>query len=115
MQSMHKKFGINWTYLEMHTTLLNMNNLRLMETILKALRGQFKEDGEMDTAGEIAGLVPEIPLEREQILKERGGFWDDVNDGYLPENLVLIASLDSFESDVIDEAGIISVAYKCEA
>ena len=47
-----------------------MNNLKLMETILKALRGQFKEDDQMDTADEIAGLVPEIPLECEQILKE---------------------------------------------
>ena len=28
--------------LEMHTTLLNMNNLKLMETILKALRVQLK-------------------------------------------------------------------------
>ena len=39
----------------MHTTLLNMNDLKLMETILKALRGQFKEDDQMDTAGDIAG------------------------------------------------------------
>ena len=51
----------------------------------------------MDTAEEIAGSVPEIRLECEQILKERGGFWDDVNDGDLPEDLVLIASRDSCE------------------
>ena len=42
-----------------------------METILKALRGQFKEDDQMDTAGEIAGLVPELPLECEQTNLER--------------------------------------------
>ena len=55
---------------EMQTTLLNMYNPKQMETILKALRGQFEEDDQMDTAEEIAGLVPEIPLEREKILKE---------------------------------------------
>ena len=42
----------NWTNPEIHTTLLNMSNLELMETNLKALQ--------MDTAGEIAGSVPEI-------------------------------------------------------
>ena len=60
--------------LEMHTTLLDMNSLNLMETILKALRGQCKEDDQVDTAGEIAGLIPETSLEFEQLLKERGGF-----------------------------------------
>ena len=55
---------------EMHTTLLNMNNPKSMETILKALSGQFYGDDQMDTAEEIAGLVPEIPLECEQFLKE---------------------------------------------
>ena len=29
-----------------------------------------KEDDQMDTAEEIAGFVPEIPLEFEQIVKE---------------------------------------------
>ena len=46
---------------EMHTTLLNMNYLKLRETILKALRGQSKEDDQMDTAEETTGLVPENP------------------------------------------------------
>ena len=50
----------NWINPEMHTTLLKMNDLKLMETIMKALR----------EAGEIAGLVPEIALECEEILKE---------------------------------------------
>ena len=50
----------NWMNPEMHTTLLNM----------KALRGQFNEDDQMDKAEEIAGLVPEIQLECEQLLKE---------------------------------------------
>ena len=68
---MHRKFGReNWRNSETHTTLSNMNNLKLMATILKALRGQFKEDDRMETAEEIAGLVPEIPRECEQILKE---------------------------------------------
>ena len=56
------------------TTLLNMCNPLLMETILKVLREQFKEDDQMNTAGEIAGSIPETSLECEQILKERGGF-----------------------------------------
>ena len=47
-----------------------MYNLKLMETILKTLRGQFNEDDQMDTAEENAGLVPEIPLDCEKILKE---------------------------------------------
>ena len=55
---------------DMHTTLLDMDNLKLMETILKVLREQIEDDDQMKTASDIAGLVPEIPLECEQILKE---------------------------------------------
>ena len=51
-----------------------------------------------------AGSVPEIPLECEQILKERGGLWDDVNDGYLPEDLVLTASRDSCEGSRLEQS-----------
>ena len=39
----------------------------------------------------IAGPVPEIHLEYGRILKEWRRFWDDVNGGYLPEDLVLAA------------------------
>ena len=60
----------NWMNPEMQTTVLNTYPPKLIATILKALRGQFKEDDQMDTAAEIAGLVPEIPPECEQILKE---------------------------------------------
>ena len=56
----------NWMNPEMQTTLLNMNNLKVMETILKAL----PEDDQMDTVEEIVGSVPEILIECEQILKE---------------------------------------------
>ena len=55
------------------TTLLNMYNPILMETILKVLREQFKED-DQNTAEEIALSIPETSFECEQILKERGGF-----------------------------------------
>ena len=48
----------------------------LMETILKKFREQSKEDDQMKSAGEIAGLVPETSLEWEPILKGRGGFWE---------------------------------------
>ena len=57
------------------TTLLNMNDLKLIETHLQKLREQFTDDDQRRTAGEIAGLVPETSLEWEPILKERGGFW----------------------------------------
>ena len=35
----HEIWERNWMNHEMHTTLLNMHNLKLMETILKPLRG----------------------------------------------------------------------------
>ena len=38
----------------MQTTLLNMDNPKVMETILKAICEQFKEDDHMDTVEEIA-------------------------------------------------------------
>ena len=50
----------------------------------------------MNAVEEIAGPVPEIPLEYDQILKG-GKFWDDVNGGYLPEDLVLAARREEIE------------------
>ena len=41
----------------LNATLLTMCNPILMETILKVLREQIKEDDEMRTAGEIVGSV----------------------------------------------------------
>ena len=64
-----------------------------METILEVLREHLKEDDQMKSAGEIAGLVPETSLEWQPILKDEEDS-GDVNDGYLPEDLVLTASLD---------------------
>ena len=46
------------------TTLLNTCNPILVETILKVLREQIKDEDQRKTAGEIAGLVPETPIER---------------------------------------------------
>ena len=46
-----------------------------METILKVLCEQLKDDDQRRTAREIAGFVPETSLEWEPFLKERGGFW----------------------------------------
>ena len=59
---------------DMHTTLLDVNILKPMETILKVLREQSEEDDQMNTAGETAGSIPETSLECEQVLKQRGGF-----------------------------------------
>ena len=42
-------------------------------------------------------IAPEISLEYDQILKDRGGFWDDVNGGHLPEDLVLAASREEID------------------
>ena len=53
-----------------------MNNLKLMETIVNVLREQFEEDDQMNTAGERVGSIPETSLEWEQILQERGRFWE---------------------------------------
>ena len=63
----------------------------MIATILKAHREQLKENDQLNAVEEIAGPVPEIPLEYDQILKEGGKFLDDVNSGYLPEDLVLAA------------------------
>ena len=63
---------------------------KIIATILKALREQLKENDQLNAVEEIAGPVPEIPLEYDQIFKG-GKFLDDVNSGYLPEDLVLAA------------------------
>ena len=48
---------------EMQTTLLNTYLSKLIATILKALRGQLEENDQLNAVEEIAGPVPEIPLE----------------------------------------------------
>ena len=78
--------------LDVQTTLLNTYPPKLIATTLKALREQLTENDQLNAVEEIAGSVPEIRLEYDQILKEGGRFWDDVNGGYLPEVLVLAAS-----------------------
>ena len=64
---------------------------RLIAMILKAFREQLKENDQLNAVEEIVGPVPEIHLAYGQILKEGGRFWDDVNGGSLPEDLVLVA------------------------
>ena len=76
----------NWMNLEMQTTLLNTYPPKMNATILKALRGQLKENDQLNAVEEIAGPVPEIPLEYDRILKE-GRFLDDVNGGICPKIL----------------------------
>ena len=76
---------------EMQTTLLNTYPPKLIAQILKALREQLKESDQLHSVEEIAGPVPEIPPEYDQIFKEGGRFWDDVHGGYLPQNLVLVS------------------------
>ena len=50
---------------------------------LETLREQLKENDQFNAVEEIAGPIPEIPLEYDQILKGGGRFWDDVNGGDL--------------------------------
>ena len=73
------------------TLFLGTNPPKLIATILKALREQLKENDQLHAVEEIAGPVPEIPLEYDQILKGGGRIWDDVDGGYLPEVLLLAA------------------------
>ena len=72
---------------EMQTTVLNTYPPKLIATILKALREQLKENAQLNAVNEIAGPVPEIALEYDQILKEGRRVWCDVNGGHLPEDL----------------------------
>ena len=87
----------NWMDPEMQTTLLNTYPPKLIATILKALREQLKESDQLHSVDQIAGPVPETPLEYDQILREGGKFWDDVTRGYLPEDLVLTARREEME------------------
>ena len=48
-----------------------------------------------------------IPLEYDQILKGGGRFWDDVNGGYLPEDLVLAARRE--EIDWVHSEGVYEI------
>ena len=77
--------------LEARATLFNTYPPKLIAKILKALRVQLQENDQLNAVEDIAGPVPEIPLKYGEILNEGGGFWDDVNGGYLPEGLVFAA------------------------
>ena len=50
---------------------------------------------------------PKFPLEYDQILKDGGGVWDDVNGGYLPEDLVLAAKRE--EIDRVHSEGVFEI------
>ena len=79
----------------------------MIATILNALREQLKESDQLHSVEEIAGPVPEIPFEYDQILKGGGKFWDDVNGGYLPEDLVLAARRE--EIDWVRSEGVFEI------
>ena len=93
---------------EMQTTLLNAYLPKLIATILKALREELKENDQLNAVEATAGPEPEIPLEYDQFLKGGGRFWDDVNGGYLLEDLVLAGrreEIDWVHSEVVHEIG----------
>ena len=89
---------------EMQTTLLNTYPPKLIATILKAFREQLTESDQLNAVEEIAGPVPQIPVEYDQILKVGGKFLDDVNGGSLPEDLVLAARRE--EIDRVHSEGV---------
>ena len=90
--------------LEMQTALLKTYPPKLIASFLQALREQLKENVQLHAVEEIAGPVPEVSLEYDQILKGRGRFWDGVNGGYLPEDLVLAARRE--EIDWVHSEGV---------
>ena len=97
----------NWMSREMQTTLLNTYPPILIAAILKAFREHLKESDQLHSVEEIAGPVPEIPLEHDQILKG-GGKFCDVNGGYLPQDLVLAPrreGIDWIHSEGVYEVG----------
>ena len=63
-----------------------------------------KENDQLNAVEESAGPVPEIPFEYDQILIDGGGFWDDVNGRWLPEDLVLAARRE--ETAWVHSAGV---------
>ena len=87
----------NWMNPEMQNTLLNTYPPKLTATILKGLREQLKERDPLHSVEEIAGQVLQNPVEYDQILEGGGRLWDDVNGGYLPEDLVLAARREEIE------------------
>ena len=90
----------------MQTTLLNTYLPKLIATILKALREELKENDQLHSVEEIAGPVPEIPR-MVKYGKEEEDFWDDVNGGYLPEDLVLVARRE--EIDWVHSEGVYEI------
>ena len=63
--------------------LLNTYPPKLIARILKVFVNKSKK------TIKIAGPVPGPSIEYKQILRDGEGFWDEVNGGYLPEDLVL--------------------------
>ena len=74
---MHRMFGreIGWFLIRI-LSMLDTNNLKLMELHFQKLRELSKKGDQMKTAGEIIGSEPETSLDWDPILKERGGFWE---------------------------------------
>ena len=63
----------------------------MIATILKALRQPIKENDQLNVVEEISGPVSEISIADARILRDGRGYWDDVNGGHLPEDLVWAA------------------------
>ena len=54
----------------------------LITKMLNALREQLKENDHLDTVEKIAIPAPEIPLEYDRVLKDGGGFWDELMEDF---------------------------------
>ena len=100
----------NWMNLEMQTTLFNTYPPKLIATILKALREQPTEKDQLN-ARKLQAQYQGYPFECDQILKGGGGrFWDCVNGGYLPEDLVLLARRQ--EIDWVHSEGVYEIGHR---
>ena len=75
-------------------------------TRIALVRIVSKTNNNLHSVEEIAGPEPEIPLEYDLILKG-GIFWDDVNGGYLPEDVVLAARRE--EIDWVHSEGVYEI------
>ena len=93
----------NWMNPEMKTSLLNTYPAKLIATTPKAL----KENDQLNAVEEIASPVPGIPFEYDQILKRGRSFLDDVNGGYLLEDLVLAVRCE--EVDWVHSEGVCEI------
>ena len=81
-----------------------------------ALLEKLKENDQLLPVEEIAGRVPAVSIEYEQMLGDGGTCWDDVNGGDLPEDLVLAARREIMHGYIlkVSEKSFHAKVYRCK-